>query len=77
MRQQYASAHTIASYLDTFRLLLGFASQRRKKSPSALELRELDAPLIVEFLDEQQAERAASTRTRNLCLTAIFMLIWR
>jgi site-specific recombinase XerD len=71
MRQQHASAHTIASYRDTFRLLLGFASQRRKKSPSDLELCELDAPLIVDFLDDQQAQRAASTRTRNLRLTAI------
>jgi integrase/recombinase XerD len=71
MRQLHASAHTIASYRDTFRLFLCFASQWRKKSPSELELSELDAPLIVEFLDDQQAQRAASTRTRNLRLTAI------
>src|SRR3569833_3991671 len=71
VRQQRASPHTIASYRDTFRLLLGFASQRRKTSPSELELRDLDAPLIVEFLEEQETARAASTRTRNLRLTAI------
>lgn len=71
MRQQHASVHTIASYRDTFRLFLGFASQRRKKSPSELELRELHALLISDFLDDQQAQRAASTRTRNLRLTAI------
>ena len=71
MRQLHASVHTIASYRDTFRLLFGFASQRRKKVPSDLELRELDAPLISDFLDDQQAQRAASTRTRNLRLTAI------
>jgi len=71
MRQQRASTHTIASYRDTFRLLLGFASQRRKSSPSQLELRDLDAPLIVEFLEAQETTRAASTRTRNLRLTAI------
>jgi len=71
MRQQHVSAHTIASYRDTFRLLLRFASQRRKKSPSDLELHELDAPLVVEFLDDQQVHHAASTRTRNLRLTAV------
>jgi site-specific recombinase XerD len=71
MRQQHASAHTIASYRDTFRLLLGFASQQRKRSPSELELSDLDALLISAFLDDQQTQRAASTRTRNLRLTAI------
>ena len=49
MRQQRASTHTIASYRDTFRLLLGFASQRRKKSPSELELRDLDARSLSNF----------------------------
>lgn len=71
MRQQRVSTHTIASYRDTFRLLLGFASQRRKSSPSQLELPDLDAPLIVDFLEAQETTRAASTRTRNLRLTAI------
>jgi site-specific recombinase XerD len=71
MRQLHASMHTVASYRDTFRLLLGFASQRRKRPPSELELHELDALLICDFLDDQQAQRAASTRTRNLRLTAI------
>ena len=71
MRQQHASVHTIASYRDTFRLLLGFASQRHRKPPSELELRDLDAPLIVEFLEHQETTRSASTRTRNLRLTAI------
>jgi integrase/recombinase XerD len=71
MRQQHASMHTIASYRDTFRLLLGFVSQRRKTPPSELDLRDLDAPLIVDFLEDQETQRAASTRTRNLRLTAI------
>lgn len=71
MRQQHVSMHTVASYRDTFRLFLGFASKRRKRPPSELELGELDAPLISDFLDDQEAQRAASTRTRNLRLTAI------
>ena len=71
MRQLHASVHNIASYRDTFRLLFGFASQRHKKSSSDLELHELDALLISDFLDDQQAQRAVSTRTHNLRLTAI------
>ena len=37
--QRQASPHTIASYRDTFRLLLGFAERRLKKAPSALRSR--------------------------------------
>src|SRR5688572_9362126 len=36
MAQQQASPHTIASYRDTFRLLLHFAKNRCGKSPSDL-----------------------------------------
>jgi site-specific recombinase XerD len=69
--QQNASNHTIASYRDTFRLLLRFASKERRKPPSDLQLREIDAVLIGKFLDSVEAERSASARTRNLRLTAI------
>lgn len=71
MRQQHASVHTIASYRDTFRLLLGFASKERQKPPSELELREIDAILIGAFLENVETRRATSARTHNLRLTAI------
>ncbi|MCP4752140.1 MAG: site-specific integrase, partial [Proteobacteria bacterium] len=38
MRQRQASPNTIASYRDTFRLLLGFARQRLNKALSALSI---------------------------------------
>ena len=57
MRQRRASPHTIASYRDAFRLLLAFAQQRLKKSPSALTLEDLDAPFIGAFLDHLEKER--------------------
>ena len=38
MAQRQASPHTIASYRDTFRLLLNFAQKQRHKPPSSLEL---------------------------------------
>jgi integrase/recombinase XerD len=65
------SAHTIASYRDTFQLLLGFAQQRIGRTPSALTLEDLDAPLVLAFLDHLENVRGNSPRTRNLRLTAI------
>jgi len=71
MRQRQASPHTIASYRDTFRLLLEFVFLRLKKAPSALSLDDLDAPLIGAFLDHLERERGVSARTRNVRLAAI------
>jgi site-specific recombinase XerD len=71
MRHRAVSAHTIASYRDTFRLLFTFAQVRLRKSPSALALNDLDAPFICAFLEDLEANRGASVRTRNLRLTAI------
>lgn len=71
MRQRQASAHTIASYRDTFRLLLEFVQVSQKKAPSALSLEDLDAPLIGAFLDHLEKERGVSARTRNVRLAAI------
>jgi site-specific recombinase XerD len=71
MKQRAASTHTISSYRDTFRLLLQFAQKRLGKPPSRLALEEIDAPLIVAFLDELEKTRGNSPRSRNLRLTGI------
>src|SRR6185312_4992415 len=71
MQQRRASAHTIASYRDTFRLLLRFIQTRLHKAPSTLALEDIDAPLLVAFLDDLEKARAVTARTRNLRLTAI------
>lgn len=71
MQQRCASAHTIASYRDTFRLLLRFAQQRLRKAPSQLALDDVDAPLVLAFLDAMEQVRGVGARTRNLRLTAI------
>ena len=71
MRQRNVSPHTIASYRDTFRLLFAFTQEQLGKLPSALDLRDLDAPLISKFLDHLETNRSASVGTRNLRLTAI------
>lgn len=65
------SKHTIASYRDTFELLLGHIAQRTGRTPSALTIDDLDAPVILAFLDHLEIGRGNGPRTRNLRLTAI------
>jgi site-specific recombinase XerD len=71
MQQRQASPHTISSYRDTFRQFLKFARQQLQKSPSRLNLEEIDAPLIIAFLDGLEKHHGLSVRSRNLRLTAI------
>lgn len=71
MRQRDASPHTIATYRDTFCLLLRFAQQRLKKTPSALTLADLDAPFIGAFLDHLEKDRRNTVRSRNCRLAAV------
>lgn len=71
MTQRQVSAHTMASYRDSFRLLLRFAQRERHKCPSALDLTDLDADLIGRFLTDLEKQRRCSARTRNARLTAI------
>jgi site-specific recombinase XerD len=71
MQQRQASPHTISSYRDTFRLFLKFTQQRLHTPPARLGFEEIDAPLIVAFLDDLEKHRGLSVRSRNLRLTAI------
>lgn len=74
LTQRQVSPHTVASYRDTFRLLLSFAQQRTGTPPSRLRLADLDAPLIGAFLDHLEHERGNGVRTRNARLVAIHSL---
>jgi len=74
LTQRRASPNTVASYRDTFRLLLAFAQQRTGKTPSKLALEDLDAMLIGAFLDHLEVERHNGVRTRNTRLAAIHSL---
>jgi integrase/recombinase XerD len=71
MAQRQVSPHTIASYRDTFRLLLNFVQRRSGKAPSSLNLSDLDAPLVSAFLDDLEKQRGSSVSSRNVRLTAI------
>jgi site-specific recombinase XerD len=69
--QRNASPHTIASYRDTFRLLLEFAQMQLHKSPSMLAIENLDAPFIGLFLNHLEQARGNTPRSRNIRLAAI------
>jgi site-specific recombinase XerD len=69
--QRRASPHTIASYRDTFRLLIQFAQKKLGKPPSRLTLEDLNAPFLGSFLDHLESSRANGVRSRNLRLTAL------
>jgi len=71
MQLREASSHTIRSYRDTFRQFLRFAQQRLHQAPSALAFEQIDAPLVVAFLDHLEKDHRLSARSRNLRLTAI------
>ncbi len=69
--QRNASPHTIASYRDTFRLVLEFAQGNLHKPPSMLALEDLDAPFIGRFLTHLEKDRGNTPRSRNIRLAAI------
>jgi site-specific recombinase XerD len=71
IEQQHVSARTIASYRDTFRLLLTYAEQQCQRAASTLCLQDLDATLVLGFLTHLETQRHNAIRTRNARLAAI------
>jgi site-specific recombinase XerD len=69
--QLRASSHTVASYRDTFRLLLRFACDQLKRSPTDLAVAHIDADLVGRFLCFIEESRGNSARSRNARLAAI------
>jgi integrase/recombinase XerD len=51
------SPRTVTVYRDTFRLLFAFMQTRIGRTPSELGLADLDAPVILEFLEHLETER--------------------
>lgn len=70
-QQRQASPNTIAAYRDTFRLLLVFAQDHLRKSPTDLLLADLDDSFVGEFLNHLERERGNGPRTRNARLAAV------
>ena len=66
-----ASPHTVASYRDTFRILICFASERIGRPPCELRLEDFSAAFLGQFLEHLQRDRGNGTRTRNTRLAAV------
>jgi site-specific recombinase XerD len=71
VKQRRVSPRTIAVYRDTMRLLVNFANDHTGKPPHRLDWDDLDPAMITAFLEHLERDRANSTRTRNLRLTAV------
>jgi integrase/recombinase XerD len=71
IQQQNVSSHTVASYRDSFRLLLKYCQERKRKAPEKLKPEDLDAPMVLAFLDYLERRRHNSVRTRNTRLAAV------
>jgi len=66
-----ASENTCDSYAYSFQLLFLYAARRFKIQPSALLFEQLDAPLVVDFLNHLETNRGNSPVSRNIRLAAI------
>jgi len=69
--ERCASNHTSESYAYAFKLLLKYASERLKILPSKLELEQIDAQLVLSFLNHLETTRANGPSSRNIRLAAI------
>jgi len=65
VRQRDLSQNTVASYRDTFRLLLEFLKRRYRIQPDVVCVEDLDAPRVLAFLDDLERQRGNTARTRN------------
>ncbi len=71
IQQRHVTAATVAAYRDTFRLLLRFAEGHLKKAPALMRLEDLDAPLVLAFLDHLEQARGNTIRSRNARLAVV------
>lgn len=71
LAQIEASPNTVASYRDTFRLLLRYASAQIGKAPTKLRVEDIDSEMVGNFLLHVENERHNSARSRNTRLAAI------
>ena len=69
--QRQMSVQTSDTYAYAFQLLVCFAADRLKTTPSALSIEQLDAVLVLDFLEHLEKKRGNCARTRNSRLAAI------
>jgi integrase/recombinase XerD len=66
-----ASEHTCDTYAHAFRLLFQYAAARLNTTPSRLYLEQIDAHMVLAFLQYIETERKNGPVTRNARLAAI------
>ena len=71
VQQRALSQRTVASYRDTFVLLLRYAERQLGKAPSSMQLTDISAKFLAGFLDHLEQERHNSVRSRNIRLAAV------
>jgi site-specific recombinase XerD len=71
VQQRALSPRTVASYRDTFVLLLRFAEKQLGKAPVTVQLTDINAKFLAAFLDHLEGERRNSARSRNIRLAAV------
>jgi integrase/recombinase XerD len=69
--QRDVSRATVASYRDTFRLLLGYVREQTRRKPTELTLAEIDVSLVTGFLTHLERDRGNCARSRNARFAAI------
>lgn len=71
LQQRALSPRTVASYRDTFVLLLSYAEEIRALPAHSFKLTDLSAQFVVDFLDHLEVQRNNSVRSRNVRLAAV------
>lgn len=65
------SRNTIESYRDALKLLLAFASEKRKRPATKLSVSDINEEIVVAFLTHLEETRTNSIQTRNHRLVAV------
>lgn len=69
--QKNLSKNTIASYAVTFKLLFIFCEEEQDIKTEKLTLKQINADLVIEYLDWLEEKRKCSVTTRNQRLVAL------
>jgi integrase/recombinase XerD len=70
-QQRNFSANTIFAYRDTFCLFLRYCRDHQELPAEKLSLKDINAALILDFLQHLRTERNCSVKTTNLRLSAL------
>ena len=65
------SQHTVKAYRDTFKLLLPFIATQRDKCVPTLNMADINAEVVIAFLQYLEDQRKNKVKTRNARLAAI------